>query len=82
LQGGRLDIIDGRTVAALVYQRRGHLINVLMWPTREPDGSPRTGSRQGYRWVDWRKGKVEFCAVSDADTADLEQLHQLIRSSA
>jgi anti-sigma factor RsiW len=82
LRGGRLDIVDGRTVAALVYERRGHLFNVFMWPTREPDGSPRTGSRQGYRWVDWRKGKVEFCAVSDADPADLEQLHQLIKSSA
>ncbi|HET8923144.1 MAG TPA: zf-HC2 domain-containing protein [Candidatus Acidoferrum sp.] len=82
LQGGRLDIVDGRTVAALVYERRGHLINVFMWPTRELDGSPRTGSRQGYRWVDWRKGKVEFCAVSDADPPDLEHLHQLIKSSA
>ena len=82
LRGGRLDIVDGRTVAALVYERRGRLINVFMWPTREPDGSPRTGSRQGYRWVDWRKGKLEFCAVSDADPADLEQLHQLIKSSA
>jgi anti-sigma factor RsiW len=82
LQGGRLDIVDGRTVAALVYERRGRLINVFMWPTREPDGSPRTGSRQGYQWVDWRKGKVEFCAVSDADPAALEQLHQLIKSAA
>jgi anti-sigma factor RsiW len=77
LQGGRVDDVEGRTVAALVYERRGHLINVFIWPTREPDASPRAGSRHGYAWVDWRKGKIEFCAVSDADPVDLRQLHQL-----
>jgi anti-sigma factor RsiW len=78
LQGGRLDIIEGRPVAALVYARRGNLINVFIWSTTEPDASPHAGSRQGYQWIDWRKGQLDFCAVSDADPADLEQLHQLI----
>jgi anti-sigma factor RsiW len=78
LQGGRLDLVYGRTVAALVYARRGHLINVFIWPTREPDIAPRAGSQQGFQWVDWRKGKMGFCAVSDTDPADLEQLRQLL----
>ena len=78
LQGGRLDIVEERSVAVLVYARAGHLINVFIWPTRERDTSPRVGSRQGYQWVDWRKGKIEFCAVSDASSAELEQLHRLI----
>jgi anti-sigma factor RsiW len=78
LQGGRLDIIEGRPVAALVYARRGNLINVFVWSTTEPDASPHAGSRQGYQWIDWRKGQLDFCAVSDADPTDLEQLHQLI----
>jgi anti-sigma factor RsiW len=78
LQGGRLDIIEGRPVAALVYARRGNLINVFIWPTPEPDASAHAGSRQGYQWIDWRKGQLNFCAVSDADPADLEQLRQLI----
>jgi len=81
LQGGRLDVMEGRSVAVLVYQRNGHPINVFIWRTREPDTSPRAGSRQGFQWVDWRKGKIEFCAVSDADLVDLEKLHQLISSS-
>ena len=82
LKGGRTDIMDGRSVAVLVYERNGRPINVFIWPTREPDTSARTGSRQGFQWVDWRKGKTEFCAVSDADRVDLEQLHDLINSSA
>src|SRR6202047_2481 len=78
LQGGRLDIIEGRPVAALVYARRGNLINVFIWPTPESDASPHAGSRQGYQWIDWRRGQLNFCSVSDADPADLEQLRQLI----
>jgi len=78
LQGGRLDTIEGRAVAALVYARRGNLINVFIWPTPDSDTSPHAGSRQGYQWIDWRNGQLNFCAVSDAEPADLEQLHQLI----
>jgi len=78
LQGARVDIIEGHPVAALVYARRGNLINVFIWSRTEPDASPHMGSRQGYQWIDWRKDQLDFCAVSDADPADLEQLHQLI----
>jgi len=81
LQGGRLDVIDGRPMAALVYSSNGHLINVFVWLTRKQDTPSRTGSWQGFQWVDWRKGKIEFCAVSDLDASDLEQLHQLINAS-
>jgi anti-sigma factor RsiW len=78
LQGGRLDDIEGRSVAALVYVGSGHLINVFMWPTEEPDRSPHSGSLGDYQWVYWRKHKVEFCLVSDAATGDLEHLRRLI----
>ena len=82
LKGGRVDVIEGRAVAVLVYERNEHPINIFIWPTRERDSPPRTGSRQRFQWVDWRKGKMEFCAVSDADPVDLERLHQLMNSSA
>jgi anti-sigma factor RsiW len=77
LQGGRLDVVDERSVAVLVYASTGHLINVFVWPTQGRDTSPYAGSRQGYQWIDWRKGKIEFCAVSDAPTSDLQHLQQL-----
>lgn len=81
LQGGRMDVVEGRTIPALVYAHEGHLINVFIWPTRERDTAPREGSRQGFHWVDWRQDKMEFCAVSDADPPDLEELRQLIHSN-
>jgi mycothiol system anti-sigma-R factor len=78
LQGGRLDVLHGRTVAALVYGRRKHVANVFVWPTSERDVAPRSGSQLGYQWVDWRKGGMEFCAVSDTPATDLDQLQRLI----
>jgi anti-sigma factor RsiW len=77
LQGGRLDVVDNRTVAALVYGRRKHVVNVFVWPTSEKDAAPRSGSIQGYQWIDWRKQGMEFYAVSDASAPDLDQLQRL-----
>jgi anti-sigma factor RsiW len=77
LQGGRLDVVDNRTVAALVYGRRKHIVNVFIWPTSEKDAAPRAGSIQGYQWIDWRKQGMEFYAVSDAAAPDLQQLQRL-----
>lgn len=81
LQGARVDLVEGHSIAVLVYRREGHLIDVFVWPTRERDTAQREGSRQGFQWVDWRQDKMEFCAVSDTDPADLEELRQLIHSS-
>ena len=78
LQGGRLDVLHGRTIAALVYGRRKHVVNVFVWPTSERDVAPRSGSQLGYQWVDWRKGGMEFCAISDTPASDLDQLQRLI----
>jgi anti-sigma factor RsiW len=78
LTGGRLDVIEGRSVAVLAYEHNRRPINVFIWPARERDTPPREGSRQGFQWVDWRKDRLEFCAVSDAAPADLEQLNRLM----
>ena len=71
LRGGRVDIVQGRTVAALVYRDREQFFNVFIWRTRESDGSAHAGSRQGHQWIDWRKDQPEFCIVSDAAPPDL-----------
>jgi anti-sigma factor RsiW len=81
LQSGRVDVVEGRSMAALVYVHEGRLIDVFIWPTGKPDSSPREGSQQNFQWVDWRKGKLEFCAVSDGEPTGLKQLYQLMDSS-
>src|ERR1700723_4244247 len=78
LQGGRLDVVGGRTVAALVYGRRKHFVSVFIWPTTEKDEAAHTGSQQGYNWINWRKNGMEFYAVTDAAAPDLTQLQALL----
>jgi anti-sigma factor RsiW len=80
LVGGRLDIIDGRDVAALVYSRHKHLINVFVWPYGGKESSlVDSGSRQGYNWLQWQSNEMEFCLVSDASLEDLRELRKIIR---
>jgi anti-sigma factor (TIGR02949 family) len=78
LQGGRLDVASGRTVAALVYGRRKHIISVFIWPSPQPDPPPQSGSVQGYQWTAWSRAGMEYYAVSDVNAADLQQLQALL----
>lgn len=71
LVGGRLDDIQDRTVAALVYRRRAHVINLFIWPGSAP-GRPVLERREGYSLVRWSRGGLVFWAVSDVDAGDLE----------
>lgn len=77
LIGGRLDVIDGRTVAALVYGRRKHIVNVFVAKAQPHELWSGSGEIQGYHWAAWQNGTFAFCAVSDAAATDLDQLKQL-----
>jgi len=79
LLGGRLDVVDGHNVAALVYARRKHFVNLFVWPARESEGLPdNSGSRRGYNWSAWQSGDMRFCLVSDAAATDLRELKGLM----
>jgi anti-sigma factor RsiW len=80
LIGGRLDYVDQRPAAALVYQRNKHLINVYVWPGAEKeDMAARIEAKQGYNIVFWQRGGMYFCAVSDLNSTELQQLAQLLQ---
>jgi anti-sigma factor RsiW len=74
LVGGRLDYIHDRVVAAIVYKRRQHIINVFVWPAAAGEGVPAPSRHDGYNLLGWSQRGLEFRAVSDVDPADLEQL--------
>jgi len=82
LIGGRLDYVGGRSVAALVYGRRQHLINVLLWPTgRGPTFAPATETRQGYHLLHWTTPDYTYWVVSDLGLAELQDFAQLLRQA-
>jgi anti-sigma factor (TIGR02949 family) len=77
LIGGRLDAAGGRTVAALVYARRKHIINVFVEKAQPDTHWNGAGEAQGYHWLAWQQNGFSFCAVSDVAPTDLAQLQQL-----
>jgi anti-sigma factor RsiW len=83
LVGGRLDYLDHRPVAALVYRHSQHPINVYIWPATEGQkAEARTLSRQGYHLAHWVQGGMVYWAVSDVDPQELTQLVALLQTEA
>jgi len=74
LIGGRLDYIHDRVVAAVVYKRRQHTINVFVWPAGARAVVPAESHHDGYNVLGWSQRGLQFWAVSDVDPADLRQL--------
>jgi len=72
LAGGRLDYLGGRTVAALVFQRNKHSINLFVWPAKGSDSKPRPiKPSQGYYLIQWSAAGMVFWAVSDLNEKEL-----------
>ena len=80
LAGGRLDYLDGKTVAALVYHRDRHVINVLVSATTDRDRKAVTFTRRGYNVVNWTRGGIEYWAVSDLNAEELGRFATLFRA--
>jgi anti-sigma factor RsiW len=77
LVGGRLDYLDSRPVAALVYQRRKHFINLFVWPAEASAARTiKAMSRQGYQLLHWADSDFNYWAVSDVNANDLQTFKQ------
>ncbi len=75
LAGGRLDYVGGRGVAALVYRRGSHPINVFVWPDPSARGvGDGEATIRGYNVVRWRRSGLRYWAVSDLNLPELREL--------
>ena len=77
LAGGRMEYVAGRRVAALVYYRRRHVINLFTWPDTSPASAGPGISRNGYNVLRWNDGAMVYWAVSDVAMADLKAFRGL-----
>jgi len=82
LTGGRLDYLDGRPVAALVYHRRQHVINLFIWPSAHPSSGESVLSQQGYNVVHWNQSGMTYWVVSNLNAEELRKFAQLIEAGA
>jgi len=83
LIGGRLDYLDNRPVAALVYKRREHVINLFVWPSA-PGSDPASEAltRQGYHLVHWTQSGMSYWAVSNLNERELQDFVHLVQQNA
>jgi anti-sigma factor RsiW len=80
LVGGRLDYLDNQTVAAIVYKRRSHIVNLFIWPTTQNTArAPTTTTLQGYQLISWTQAGMNYWAVSDLEITELQKFVQLIQ---
>jgi len=80
LVGGRLDYVDGKPVAVLVYQRRMHNINVFLWPNHgAADDAIKEEDAQGYQILHWNGAETTYWLVSDLNKAELLEFARALR---
>lgn len=81
LVGGRLDYLDGHSVAALVYMRQKHVINLLIWPSSAAAQAPwQAATSKGYHLANWAESGMTFWAVSDLNQKELLEFAEAFRS--
>ncbi len=81
LVGGRMDYVGERPVAALVYQRGRHYINVFLWPKdKERDEPSHSLYQRGYSLVTWTSSGLTYWVISDLNRHDLEEFSRLMES--
>jgi anti-sigma factor RsiW len=81
LVGGRLDYLNNRPVAALVYRRDKHLINLFIWPSSgTSDSVVKSETRQGYRVFHWARSGMTYWAVSDLEQSQLQEFVKLLQN--
>jgi anti-sigma factor RsiW len=83
LIGGRLDYLDGQPVAAVVYRRRKHVINLFVTSASALGGrSPKLETLQGYNIYHWSARGLDFLAISDINAVELREFVERFEQAA
>ena len=79
LIGGRLDVLDHRNVADIIYQRRKHYINLFIWPSDTESLYGRLYNQNGYHALGWTKSGMNYLAVSELGEKEFRDFVQMIQ---
>jgi anti-sigma factor RsiW len=79
LIGGRVDILERRSVAAVVYQRGKQVINLFIWPATDRKIEMDVQSERGYHFCGWNTARLNFFCISEISAADLEAFEDEVR---
>jgi mycothiol system anti-sigma-R factor len=82
LLGGRLEYLRSQPVAAVIYRKHGHIINVLSSPSGSDLGNlPHLERLRGYSLRAWHQAGLDVVAVSDIEPLELAKLEQAYKAT-
>ena len=82
LIGGRLEYLNNRAVAALIYQRQKHFINLYIWPADQSNATSEVATkRQGYNLLHWTNSGMTYWAISDLNGVELHEFARLVQEA-
>jgi anti-sigma factor RsiW len=82
LLGGRLEYLNNRAVAALIYQRQKHFINLYIWPADQSNATSEVATkRQGYNLLHWTNSGMNYWAISDLNGVELHEFARLVQEA-
>jgi anti-sigma factor RsiW len=81
LIGGRLDNIDDHPVAALVYRRNKHDINLFIWPFTNAQEELQFSTYNGDNLFHWTQSGMTYWAVSDLNPDELKSFVELVQKN-
>lgn len=79
LAGGRVEHVQGKAVAALVYRHRLHVLNLYVWPSNTPYTTQKS-QYQGFTVMHWSDGNMQCWLVTDMDDAEVARFGQAWRA--
>jgi anti-sigma factor RsiW len=82
LLGGRLDYIGERAVAAIVYRRRNHVLNLFVAPGASSEREVKTETVQGFNVKSWSDQGLNFWVVSDINAEELQEFVDKFQAAA
>jgi anti-sigma factor RsiW len=82
LIGGRIDYVLGKAVAAIVYRRSDHVINLFVAQGAEAEQSARVETMQGFNVELWSEKGLNLCAVGDVSAEELQDFRRKFEAAA
>jgi len=75
--GGRVDYLDGRPIAALVYRQGQHIVNSFVWPSAGKDSKAEFSEERGFQTAHWTHGGMNHWVISDVNP---EEFRAVVRA--
>ena len=79
LIGGRIDMLDQRSVAAIVYEHGNHVINLFVWPMASRTLDLDVQSDRGYRFCGWNKAGLNYLCISEGSAIAVNEFEDEVR---